>query len=142
MNRTVPYLWLMTVAVWIVGASVSPIRTAQQTPPRSGPSTSLGAGWMAGVARVNVTPREPIFMKGYGSRTKPSEGVRQDLYVKALALRDETGATSVLITSDLHSYTRRMSDTIAEAARTKYGLSRDRLILNASHTHSGPAVTG
>ena len=92
-------------------------------------------------ARVVVTPTEPIFMKGYGSRTRPSEGVRQDLLVKALALRDETGATSVLVTSDLHSYTRRMSDTIADAVGKKYGLARSRLILNGSHTHSGPAVT-
>ena len=99
-------------------------------------------GWSAGVARVNITPGEPIFMKGYGSRTRPSEGVRQDLFVKALALRDESGAASVLVTSDLHSYTRRMSDTIADAAEKKYGLARSRLILNGSHTHSGPAVTG
>lgn len=81
-------------------------------------------------------------MKGYGSRAKPSEGVRQDLYVKALALRDEAGAISVLVTSDFHSYTRRMSDTIAAAVEKTYGLSRDRLLLNASHTHSGPALTG
>lgn len=96
---------------------------------------------MAGVARVDVTPGEPIFMKGYGSRTRPSEGVRQHLYVKALALRDTAGATSVLVTSDLHSYTRRMSDIVADAVRTRHGLTRDRLILNGSHTHSGPAVT-
>jgi hypothetical protein len=107
----------------------------------AGSPTAQPQAWMAGVAAVDVTPREPIFMKGYGSRTKPSEGVRQNLFVKALALRDETGATSVLVTSDLHSYTRRMSDIIAEGARKKYGLSRDRLILNGSHTHSGPAVT-
>ena len=99
------------------------------------------AGWSAGVARVKVTPTEPIFMKGYGSRTKPSEGVRQDLFVKALALRDTTNAVSVLVTSDLHSYTRRMSDTIADAVGKKHGIPRDRLILNGSHTHSGPAVT-
>ena len=105
------------------------------------PPTQARRGWSAGVARVQVTPTEPIFMKGYGSRTKPSEGVRQDLYVKALALQDETGATSVLVTSDFHSYTRRMSDTIAEAVQKKHGLPRDRLILNGSHTHSGPAVT-
>lgn len=107
----------------------------------AGSPTAQPQAWMAGVAAVDVTPREPIFMKGYGSRTKPSEGVRQNLFVKALALRDETGATSVLVTSDLHSYTRRMSDIIAEGAQKKYGLSRDRLILNGSHTHSGPAVT-
>jgi neutral ceramidase len=105
------------------------------------PAVQAGRGWNAGVARVLITPTEPIFMKGYGSRTKPSEGVRQDLFVKALALRDETGATSVLVTTDLHSYTRRMSDTIAEAVLKKHGLPRDRLMLNGSHTHSGPAVT-
>jgi neutral ceramidase len=105
------------------------------------PAVQTRPGWSAGVARVVVTPADPIFMKGYPSRTKPSEGVRQDLLVKALALRDESGATSVLVTSDLHSYTRRMSDTIAEAAEKKYGLPRSRLILNGSHTHSGPAVT-
>ena len=142
MNRAIGCVWLTTVAAWLAAASVSPTGYMKQTPPGSGPSTSLGAGWMAGVARVNVTPREPIFLKGYGSRTKPSEGVRQDLYIKALALRDGTGATAVLVTSDLHSYTRRMSDTIADAVQKNYGLSRDRLILNASHTHSGPAVTG
>lgn len=134
MNRTAGCVWLTTVAAWLVGSSMAPTGISRQKPPAN--------GWMAGVARVNVTPREPIFMKGYGSRTKPSEGVRQDLYVKALALRDESGATAVLVTSDLHSYTRRMSDTIADAVQKKHGLSRDRLILNASHTHSGPAVTG
>jgi hypothetical protein len=81
-------------------------------------------------------------MKGYGSRTRPSEGVRQDLFVKALALQDPTGAISVLVTSDLHSYTRRMSDTVADAVQRRHGLPRARLILNGSHTHSGPAVTG
>ncbi len=105
-------------------------------------ASTQSAGWRAGVAKIVVTPREPIFLKGYGSRTRPSEGVRQDLYVKALALGDETGATSVLVTSDLHSWTRGMSDTVADAVRKQYGLSRERLLFNGSHTHSGPAVTG
>ena len=34
-----------------------------------------------------------------------------------------------------------VSDTIADAVQKKHGLPRDRLILNGSHTHSGPAVT-
>jgi hypothetical protein len=106
------------------------------------PGAALAAdGWSVGVARLVVTPTEPIFMKGYGSRTRPSEGVRQDLFVKALALGDETRAISVLVTSDLHSFTRGMSDTIASAVEKQFGIVRDRLILNGSHTHSGPAVT-
>ena len=88
-------------------------------------TTRSGTSWVeCGCGPCPGDPTEPIFMKGYGSRTKPSEGVRQDLHVKALALQDETGATSVLVTSDLHSYTRRMSDTIAEAVQKKHGLPR------------------
>src|SRR5688572_33305443 len=105
----------------LIGASPTESVTAGGSPSWQ-PSSQPRYGWNAGVARIQVTPTEPIFMKGYGSRTKPSEGVRQDLYVKALALRDETGAVSVLVTSDLHSYTRRMSDTIAQGVHKKYGL--------------------
>ena len=124
------------------GEAASPLDETRGAPELvEGAQSIRPAGWSAGVARVKVTPTEPIFMKGYGSRTKPSEGVREDLFVKALALRDETNAVSVLVTSDLHSYTRRMSDTIADAVAMKHGITRDRLILNGSHTHSGPAVT-
>ncbi len=132
--------WIALGAAVLTVTALSVAAENGQKPPQ--PTSQAGSGFRAGVARVTVTPREPIFMKGYGSRTKPSEGVRQDLFVKALALQDETGATSVLVTSDLHSYTRRMSDTIADAVQKRHGVPRERLVLNASHTHSGPAVTG
>ena len=51
------------------------------------------------------------------SRRKAS---RQDLFVKALALRDrKSGATSVLVTSDLHSSGADVG-RIADAAEKKY----------------------
>src|SRR5688572_15689324 len=81
-------------------AALACLTLAPSAPRAQGAPPADKARWKAGVARVLVTPREPIFMKGYGSRTRPSEGVRQDLYVKALALQDETGSTSVLVTSD------------------------------------------
>src|SRR5262245_43005314 len=97
-------------------------------------------GWKAGVAVVDITPREPIWLAGYGARTKPSEGVLQAIHVKALALEDETGAKTVLITSDLLGFVKEVSDPIAERVARKYGIPRDRLALNASHTHSGPVI--
>lgn len=99
------------------------------------------SAWKAGVAKAAITPRESIWMAGYAARTKPSLGVLQDVYAKALALQDSQGATSVIVTADLLGFTRDMADRIAEGARKKYGLPRERLALNASHTHSGP-VTG
>jgi hypothetical protein len=102
---------------------------------------ALRAEWKAGVAKVDITPDEPIWMAGYAARTKPSEGVLQRLYAKAVALEDETGKRSILVTADLLGFTRDMWQPISEAVEKRYGVSADRLVLNASHTHSGP-VTG
>jgi len=96
--------------------------------------------WKAGVAKMVITPKEPIWLAGYGARTKPSDGVLQDIYAKALALQDETGAITVLVTSDLLGFTREVSDPIAARVRQNYSLPRERLALNASHTHSGPVI--
>jgi neutral ceramidase len=97
-------------------------------------------GWKAGVAKVVITPREPIWMAGFGFRDRPSEGVRQDIYVRALALQDESAKTSVLVTLDLASIEREMSNEMAAQCQKRYGLARDRLVLNVSHTHSGPVA--
>ena len=75
--------------------------------------------WKAGVASVDITPHESIWLAGYGMRTKPSEGVLRNIYVKALALEDESGATTVLVTSDLLGFPKEISDAIAEKVRNK-----------------------
>ena len=98
-------------------------------------------GWKAGVAKVKITPTEPIWLAGYGSRDRPTGKVLQDIYTKALALEDELGAVSVLVSTDLLGFSRTMSEEVFERVRQRFGLTRDRLVINASHTHSGP-VTG
>ncbi|MCL5742337.1 MAG: neutral/alkaline non-lysosomal ceramidase N-terminal domain-containing protein [Acidobacteria bacterium] len=98
------------------------------------------SAWKAGVAAVDITPAGPIRLAGYAARTKPSQGVLRPLYVKALALRDETGRTSVIVTADLIGFRRDLSEAIAERAGREFGITRDRLLLNASHTHSGPVL--
>ncbi len=101
----------------------------------------LAAGqWKAGVASVDITPKEPIWLAGYGNRTKPSEGVLQPIHAKALVLEDQTGSKTVLITSDLLGFVKEVSDPIAARVLKKYGIPRERLALNASHTHSAPVI--
>ncbi len=99
------------------------------------------AAWKAGVAKVDITPTEPIWMAGYSSRVKPSEGIRKNLYVVALALEDETGAKSVLVTFDLVKIGRDWGKAITDRSQQEFGVTRDHIVLNCSHTHSGP-VTG
>lgn len=100
------------------------------------------SAWKAGVARVSITPQEPIWLAGFASRDRPSEGVLQDIYVKALALEDSTGTVSVILTSDLVGFSKTDVETIAERVRVATGVPRERLLLNYSHNHSAPVTRG
>jgi hypothetical protein len=101
---------------------------------------SLHAGWQAGVASVDITPAESIWLAGYAARTKPSESVRQRIHAKALALKDDTGAVSVVVTLELVGIRREMMEPIAERAAQELRIPRERILFNVSHTHSAPLV--
>ncbi len=77
----------------------------------------LAAGFQAGVARVKITPDLPFWMSGYAARTHPADGVEQDLWAKALALRDPGGQTVVIVTTDLIGLPRAISDEVAAQVR-------------------------
>jgi neutral ceramidase len=119
--------YLLAVAIFMAGLAAAPPVRAE-------------ANWKAGVASIDITPQESIWLAGYGNRTKPSEGVLQRIHAKALVLEDETGSRTVLITSDLLGFVKEVSDPIAARVLKKYGIPRERLALNASHTHSAPVI--
>ena len=102
----------------------------------------LAAEWHAGVAAVSITPREPVWMSGYGSRKVPSQGVAQRLHAKALALQDPFGRRAVIVTTDLIGFSSGVAERIAARAHRQHKLSRERLLLTSSHTHTGPAIAG
>jgi neutral ceramidase len=94
--------------------------------------------WRAGVARVDTTPTTPVWMSGYASRSKPSEGVAHPLFAKALALSDSRDHKVVFVTCDIIQFKRAFTARVAERVKAKYGLARENLVLFASHCHSGP----
>lgn len=97
-------------------------------------------GWKAGVARELITPEYSMWMAGYAARNRPSEGVLHDLWAKALAIEDSRGYKAVLVTTDIIGYPKNISDRIRNRIGAKYGLTRSQIILNGSHTHSGPVM--
>ena len=101
-------------------------------------SRQVHAGWKAGVAKVDITPQESMWMAGYASRDHPSEGVRHEIWAKALVLEDGSGKLAVLVTTDLVGIRQELSLRIRDRLERQYGLSRDQVILNSSHTHTGP----
>lgn len=96
--------------------------------------------WKAGVARVVITPGESMWMAGYGSRDHASEGKMHDLWAKALALEDGGGKRCILITTDLCAIPKDLSDRIRDQLKINNNLSREQIIINCSHTHSGPVI--
>jgi neutral ceramidase len=94
--------------------------------------------WKAAASELKITPAEPMWMAGYASRSKPSDGAIQDLYAKTLALEDGQGARLIVITLDLIGIPADMRLSLEQAIATKHGLKPENLFVNASHTHSGP----
>ncbi len=98
--------------------------------------------WRAGTAKVVITPSEPIWMAGYAARVKPAEGKQHDLWAKAIVLEDRYGQQSVMVATDLLGFTRQLSLSVKQRLRDRYGLLDADIVLNGSHTHSGPVLTG
>jgi len=92
----------------------------------------------AGVARVEITPPIGTPLGGFGSRFgKGSTAVHDPITAKALVL-DDGGTRLAILTTDLVGTNPEMVRRVAE----KSGFPRERLLVCASHTHSGPGAYG
>jgi neutral ceramidase len=94
--------------------------------------------WKAGLASVAITPQTNMWMAGYASRNKPSEGKTQDLFAKALAVEDAAGHRFVFVTVDLIGVPRILRQALEKRLLNAHQLAPESFLLNASHTHSGP----
>ncbi len=97
--------------------------------------------WQAGVATNKITPDYSMWLAGYGARTEPSDGTLHDLWAKALAIQDSSGRRAVLITTDLVGVPKQISDAIRGRIQQSHSLEKADIILNTSHTHTGPVLT-
>jgi neutral ceramidase len=100
------------------------------------------ATWKAGTAKADITPKKPIWMAGYGGRTKPSEGTLHPLWAKALALEDAKGNRAVIIGTDTLGMTASIYANLKARLAKEHKLSPAQIMLNASHTHTGPVLRG
>lgn len=102
---------------------------------------SASAGPLVGVARTEITPSYPVRLNGFGFRRNESEGVRQPIWAKAMAIgsNSDTDGPCVLIVADTlgmpDRYTRALADRLAPL-----GVRPDRLAVMATHTHTAPMV--
>jgi neutral ceramidase len=102
--------------------------------------TQINAGINAGVARKVITPDTPVWLSGYASRTKPATEILHDLWAKALVIGENDKIEVIIVTIDIIGLSHEISENIAQRVVTKYGINRSQLLLNSSHTHSGPVI--
>ena len=94
----------------------------------------------AGAARTEITPVVGTLLYGYHPK-HVSTGVRDPLTVTAAAFR-QGDVTAVLLTVTVCSFQTALSDEIRGKLSEIYGIPAGRFILAATHTHSGPNLTG
>jgi putative membrane-bound dehydrogenase-like protein len=93
-----------------------------------------------GVAKIDITPTYPVRLSGFGFRRTESEGVRQRVWAKALAIDD--GEPAVLVTVDNLGVPAALVREVARRLQGQAGLRPERLAVTATHTHTAPMLKG
>src|SRR5882672_6727820 len=119
---------LQTLLLLLIGAAYSLASAA----------TTLDVG----VATVDITPGEPIWLAGYAARTKPSEKVDSPLKAEALALRDNKGEKFVFVSLDNVGVSHSFMAPVLQEVSQKHNLKRGSVMVISSHTHSAPVLEG
>src|ERR1043166_7652614 len=100
------------------------------------PALSAGAEGpprLIGVAKVDVTPSEPIRLTGFASRKTNSTGVEQKLWAKALALGSDRQGPAVLLTLDNCGIAEETYLELTGRLAKKHHLKPERVAIACSH---------
>ncbi len=104
-------------------------------------STGSFAGELrAGLARVDITPDQPVTLAGYESRKDLSKGVHDPLCARAVAF--ESGSRKLLlISTDNLGFYGGTAELMRQAILDACSLQPAELFLCTIHTHSAPSLT-
>ena len=99
------------------------------------------AGARAGWAQIDITPPLGLPMGGRGSRFTPGAEVLDPLLAQALVVEDATGRRMLWISLDMIGMSYHATSQMRYELMMATGIAFDAIVINASHTHSGP-MTG
>ena len=92
------------------------------------------AGW----GSRSITPPIGTPLAGFGARKgKPSTGVHDEIFVKALAVSDGTD-TAVIVGADMLIVPENVAELVRLRVSKQTVLTTNEILFNASHNHSGP----
>lgn len=92
----------------------------------------------AGIATIDITPKLPAWMAGYMARTEPAHGGYSPIAASAVVF--DNGRCRVgIVAADLVGVDEFLLEPLRDAA-AELGIARERMMINCSHTHCGPAA--
>jgi neutral ceramidase len=93
----------------------------------------------AGVARSVITPEGDVRLAGY-YHERIGGRVRDDLHCRALVLEHDD-CRICIVTLDLIFVARTWGDQARALITERTGIPADRILISATHTHTGPSVS-
>jgi neutral ceramidase len=121
----------------LIGGCANRTPFALPAPISPAPNAALHRSLSAGFGRADITPPPVGGVTGYGPEGRPSQGYRHRVYARAMLLEDEGGERLAIVTLDLPFVSPFIHRSVAEWAQTPLRIGADRLILSATHSHSG-----
>lgn len=116
---------------------------------KTGKAGNFHIGW----ASVDITPEQPVLIRG-ALRARVSEGVMDPLMATVLVMESGAGPLSekvIMVSCDLIAISDGMVEGLSDNLRDNVRrllkakipeINPDQIILNATHTHAAPDVTG
>ena len=95
--------------------------------------------FQAGFARLDITPPLGLHLSGY-YETRVADGIRDPLYVSALAVGDGS-RIAILLSLDVLGLSQETCDSCRALVASRTGVAADAVIITCTHIHTGPALT-
>ncbi|MGO4544162.1 neutral/alkaline non-lysosomal ceramidase N-terminal domain-containing protein [Paenibacillus sp. 2TAB23] len=99
-----------------------------------------------GTAKVDITPPFALPLAGFASRSNRNfETIDSRLYLRTFYFQqhstDGSMMQSLLLSTDILFWSEELADQLRMRIERQWGIAVDAIILHATHTHSGPAVS-
>lgn len=100
---------------------------------------SAQSGLQIGYGRVNITPSKPVCLQGGNYKNRLSTVTMDYLYATCIAIK-ENEQTILLYTIDIKLAVGGFIEPLKAGISARTGVPKENIFLQATHTHSGPAV--
>lgn len=106
-------------------------------------TTDPNAGkFLAGFGMFDISPMESVPLASYGdSSQRMSDGIKDRLQARALAVTDEEGQSLLFIVGDMSWCPEGLGKTIKSTLSAEFDIPQNHIILSGTHTHAGVDVS-